>query len=696
MRFISGLSLKPHFFAALLLASHSALALAPLEPEPVFGDTAQAVIQRLEGSHYSHQAFNDALSERALQEYLKTLDPAHMFLLQSDVEKLKKYRHALDEALKTGDLDAGFAIFNLYRQRAHDRLEWLLADLPALLAAMDYTVDESTSLDRENAAWPRDDKEAREIWRQQLKASALNLKLAGKADKDIEPTLRKRYSSQLDRIKQIKAEDAFETYINAVSAVYDPHTQYFSPQRSKNFNISMSLSLEGIGAVLEKDDEHTKVVRLVHAGPADKQGLLKPADKIIGVGQGKDGEIVDVIGWRLDDVVDLIRGEKGTTVRLQVIPANASNTEKTRIVELVRDTVKLEDQAAKKHIIDIKRDGKVHKVGVIDIPTFYMDFAAMRNGDENFKSTTRDVAELIRQLQQEKVEGIVVDLRDNGGGSLREATLLTGLFIDNGFTVQIRSANGRVEREAKPLGMPNYNGPLVVLIDRLSASASEIFAGAIQDYQRGLIVGSGSFGKGTVQTMVSVEHGDLKLTEAKFYRVSGESTQHRGVVPDIEFPAIYDPKLVGESALTAALPWDTIGKAEHAQYFPYASVIGRLRDEHIRRTQADPDFVYFQEQRQLRDRQAAQKQVSLNEKVRKAQDEAIKAEALAIENKRRKAKGQEPLAKLDTPDEDEDGAGKDPAEDEDKKAREDAYLIEASKILLDSAELLGRTASANR
>lgn len=686
-------SLKALFIAVALSAANitAATSISPLEPDSTYSDTAREIVQRLESQHYSHALFNDDMSEKALGAYFKLLDPDHMYLLQSDIDGFAKYRHALDEALKTGDLDSGFVIFNVYRTRAVDRLEWVINNMHSLLQRMDYGQKDFISLDRKNATWPKDSHDGESLWTQQLKASALNLKLANKPQSEIEPLLLKRYKSQLDHLKQLNPEDAFEIYMNAVAAAYDPHTSYMSPEHAKNFDISMSLSLEGIGAKLEQDDEYTKVVEVIHGGPADKQGELKPADKITAVAQGDKGELVDVIGWRLDDVVALIRGEKGSVVRLQVIPANTSNTEKTKIIRIVRDTVKLEDQAAKKHVINISHGGKNHKVGVIDIPIFYMDFDAMRDGDPNFKSTTRDVGNLIQELQKDGVEGIVIDLRNNGGGSLQEANTLTGLFINNGYTVQIRNANGRIDRMGKPLGMKHYGGPMVVLIDRLSASASEIFAGAIQDYNRGVIVGSGSFGKGTVQSMLDIEHGKLKLTEAKFYRVSGASTQHRGVLPDVEFPGLYDPKLVGESSLDSALAWDTISEADHERFYPIPAVVGELRTRHEKRAKTDPDFVYMNDLKLYRGAIVSNKQLSLNEADRNAEEEKNKIEALAIENKRRIAKGQKPLTKLDSEDpEDDELASRNKKE---QKPEEDAYLMESARVLVDAIELFNMTAS---
>ncbi|MCR6651466.1 MAG: carboxy terminal-processing peptidase [Cellvibrionaceae bacterium] len=474
-----------------------------------------------------------------------------------------------------------------------------------------------------------------------------------------------------------------------MTVLYDPHTNYFSPRTSENFNINMSLQLEGIGAVLQSEDEHTKVVRLVAGGPADKQGQLKAADKIIGVGQGMEGEIVDVVGWRLDEVVDKIRGKKDTFVRLEVLTGDTA----PKVVAIRRGTVKLEDQAAQKAVIEISDGTRKRKVGVIDIPAFYHDFEAYRRGDQNFRSTTRDVAKLLRELQDDNVEGIILDLRNNGGGSLQEATMLTDLFIDQGPVVQIREADGRISQHNRSRSRALYRGPLIVMINRLSASASEIFAGAIQDYQRGIIVGSQSFGKGTVQLLSDLPEGQLKLTESKFYRVSGDSTQHRGIIPDISLPMLIDQDEVGESAYPTALPWDQIAAAKHGKYFDFSQMLPTLDQLHRERSEKDPDIILLQEQVALMQRNKARTQVSLNEQTRIKEKEDLEREQMLMENKRRSAKGLKPFENLeayrDYEKEEESNAEKVAAETTrtiDTEA--DALLNEAGYILLDLVELM--------
>ena len=538
---------------ALLMSALPLLSQALIESTDSQRETIVEMIEQLENRHYTKHRYDDDLSSAHLDSYIDSLDRAKMFFTAADLAEFEQYRTAMDDQLHDGNIEAGFVIFNRFQQRLENRLERVIEALPSAVESMDFSVEESFDLETDELAWAKSDAELDERWRKRVKNEVLSLKLAEKPRDEIATTLSRRYQNQLKRVRQYNGQDVFQIFANSLTELYDPHTNYLSPRRSENFNINMSLSLEGIGAVLQQEDEYTKVARLVAKGPADKQGELKPSDRIVAVGQGEDGPMEDVIGWRLDEVVELIRGPKDSTVRLEVLPAKAKSADQHKVITIVRNKVKLEEQSAQKKVLEIPDGDKVHKVGVIDIPAFYIDFDAMRRGDEDYKSTTRDVKRLLQELQDEGVEGIVIDLRNNGGGSLQEANELTGLFIEYGPTVQIRHSSRRVWRDGKRLKTSYYDGPLVVLINRLSASASEIFAGAIQDYQRGIIVGDRSFGKGTVQTLIPLTEGQLKITESKFYRISGDSTQHRGVVPDIDFPSIYDPDEIGESSLDHAL-----------------------------------------------------------------------------------------------------------------------------------------------
>jgi carboxyl-terminal processing protease len=648
-----------------------------LTPENEHAITNRAVVHHLYQHHYSRKYLNNEFSEKVYTRYLDILDNTRSYFTQGDIDQFEQYRDKLDDAIKTNDLEPAFVIYNRYEKRAIERLDYALALLKKGMKQFDFKQNESLELDRENAAWAQSNKELDELWRKRIKNTVLNLKLAGKEGKDIIELLERRYESQLNRIKQTNSEDAFQSYMNALTYTFDPHTQYMSPRNSENFNINMSLSLQGIGAVLRSENENTIVERLVTGGPADKAGQLKPSDKIIGVAQDKK-EMVDVIGWRLDEVVDLIRGPKDSTVRLDIV-SGSGQTESHRTISIVRDEVKLEDRAAQSETIEIKREDKAYKLGIIDIPAFYADFEAKNANDPNYRSTTRDVSKLISKLKKEEnIDGLIIDLRNNGGGSLAEVNNLVGLFIPQGPTVQVHYSFGHTQVLADQDPSVLYNGPLVVLTNRLSASASEIFAGAIQDYGRGLIVGSQTFGKGTVQTLIPLFRGQMKVTNAKFYRVSGESTQHRGVIPDISYPEIYDIEKIGESALEEALPWDKIDASKYKPQGNLSSLVPSLEKAHLNRIKNNPDFEYLNEQVKFLKELRNDTSISLNIDTREEERLENEERRLALENKRRKAKGLKLLEKLDD-DSDEDKS-KDP---EEKDATEDALLVEGGEILVD-------------
>lgn len=640
----------------LLATAPAGFANAPesLKPLPVHTSTTRNIVDALAKRHYVNTTLDDDLSAAILDGYLEDLDPTRSYFLTSDIAEFEQYRDQLDNALRRGDLDPAFAIFNRYHERVVARFEKVIAMLEDGIDQFDFTRDESLQLDREEAPWAATTEELDELWRKRIKHSVLNLKLADKEPDKIKELLLKRYNNRLSRTLQTNAEDVYQLYMNSFTRTYDPHTQYFSPRTSENFNINMSLSLEGIGAVLQREDEYTKVVSLVPEGPADKSKQIKPNDKIIGVGQGKDGELVDVIGWRLDEVVQLIRGKKNSVVRLDVVPANATDHTESKVIQITRNTVKLEEQSAKSEILEIEQFGHTHKIGVIEIPTFYIDFRALQQGDRDYKSTTRDVTRLLAELMEEGVEGVVIDLRDNGGGSLQEAKTLTGLFIDRGPTVQIRSKSNRVDilndRDIRTI----YDGPLAVLVNRLSASASEIFAGAIQDYERGLIIGNQTFGKGTVQSLLPLNRGQLKLTQAKFYRISGDSTQHRGIIPDISLPANYDPEAIGESTLQGPLPWDEIDATNYRTKYSVSNVLPELRALHRQRATTDPEFAYMETAIKYRRERADRNYITLNEQKRIQDKEEEDAFWLSLENTKRVAMGLKPVESLDALDEEDD------------------------------------------
>jgi len=613
---------------------------SPLEPTADQEKASRDIARQLQYAHYRSLKIDGKVSSIVLNNYLKYLDPQKIYFSAADIKHFEQYRYRLDGAIKTGQLAPAFDIYNTFQDRIVKRLNYTLSLIEVGLDKLDFSRDEFLLVDRESAEWPANRVELDNLWRKRIKNAVLNQRLSGKPDAEISKNLQKRYQSQLNRISQAKPEDAFQAYMNVITNVYDPHTQYFSPRNSENFNINMSLSLEGIGAVLQSDNEYTKVVRLVPAGPADKHGILQPTDRIVGVGQGQDGDVVDVIGWRLDEVVDLIRGPKKTIVRLEVIPAQAANESETRLINIVRDRVDLEDQSAQKKILKVKRDGHDYTIGVIDIPTFYADFRAMQAGDPNYRSTTRDVYRLMSELKDKDIDGLVIDLRNNGGGALQEAIQLTGLFIQEGPTVQVRTADNRVRVYDDPDDGIAYTGPLAVLVNRMSASASEIFAAAIQDYGRGIIIGDQTFGKGTVQSVRGLSHGQLKITEAKFYRVSGGSTQHKGVLPDILLPSAIDKTEIGEDALPEALPWDQIDPVAHRSYGNFNPLLSYLNQHHEERMNSNSEYQALLQEIDFIKTTRKQTEISLNVENRKKELEALRAQELDYVNLRRKARNE--------------------------------------------------------
>lgn len=682
---------------ALLLSTPLGLhakADSPTVYEPVAPTIDQAranilIARQLQFTHFRDLGISDELSEDVFDAYLDYLDGQRIYLTQQDIQAFSRVRSQLGAALKTGQLQPGFDIYNRVQQRIIERLQFALSVIGEGIDKLDFSTDESILLDRSEAPWEPDREALDALWIKRIKNAVLAQRLNGTDEEAIEENLRRRYEGQLKRAYQARSEDAFQAYMNAFTGMWDPHTSYFSPRTSENFNINMSLSLEGIGAVLQSDNEYTKVVRLVPGGPASKQGQLQPADRIVSVGQ--EGETpVNVIGWRLDEVVDLIRGPRDSVVTLEVIPSNATDETMTKTIAIKRDEVKLEEQSASKDLIHLERGGKQYAIGVITIPTFYADFQAMQAGDPNYKSTTRDVRRLIGELKEQGVDGLVIDLRNNGGGALHEANDLVGLFIDQGPTVQIRNANNDVQVLSDEDPSIAYDGPLVVLVNRMSASASEIFAGAIQDYGRGLVVGSQTFGKGTVQAVRPLNHGQLKITQSKFYRVSGGSTQHKGVIPDIEIPTRIDKTRIGEDALDHALPWDQIEAVPHTRYFDFSGVIDELRKRHEARFAASPEFNLLQQEIEFLEKQREMDSVSLNLEKRRDQHEQIERTRLAIANARRELRGEEPFESLEAL---EDWQDQQAADLNTTDEELDFVIREGGNIMADMLELDQRMAS---
>lgn len=674
----------------------------PLKPSTNQLQAAQLSARFLTRFHYESQPLDDAMSAKIYKAYFDGMDAEKVFFTQADMAKFEPLKTQLDDAIWNQDLSGPFSVFNLYIQRAVDRMTFARG---LLKQGFDFSTDESYVYDRKKADWPKDAAELDDLWRKRTKNDWLRLKLAGKSDDDIRKTLDKRYAGYVERVRQLDSEDAFQTFMNAYAESTDPHTDYLGPRAAENFDISMKLSLEGIGAVLQQRDEYIVVREVVPAGPAAKSGKIHVGDRIVAIGQGADGAMVDVIGWRVDDVVKKIRGKKDTTVRLEILPADAGVDGKHEMISMVRQKVNIEEQAAKKRIVEIKDGNVSRKIGVIELPAFYSDFGARREGDKNFKSATRDVAKLLEELKAAGVEGVVMDLRNDGGGSLVEANSLTGLFIDKGPVVQVRDARGQVDVQGDDTPGMTWSGPLAVLVNRGSASASEIFAAAIQDWGRGLIIGQPSFGKGTVQNLVDLDRftrgssekpqfGELKMTIAEFFRINGGSTQLKGVTPDIQFPLNGDEKDFGESTYDNALPWTQIAPATYKPVADLKAYLPQLQSSHDARTAKSPAWKLMLDElaqyKKMRDKTSISLNFAQRETERKQMD-ALQADFRA----RHKAiDGSTAVA-----DEDQDSLddGLNPNErslkaqiqqEKDAKKAKDPQVQEAAHVMFDAVGLI--------
>lgn len=653
-----------------------------LKPEAQHRRATRIITHLIANYHYKRTPLDDSLSQRILDRYLEVLDPTKSYLTTEDIAEFSEHALRFDDYLRYSDLQIAFDIFIRYRERLEARVQ---KALELIDYDFDFQKDESFQFDREDADWASSLEELDELWRKRVKNDLLALELAGDDFAEAKKKLKQRYEGIARRKAQLDSEDVFQTFINAYTTSIDPHTAYFSPRTSENFRIRMSLSLEGIGAVLQSEDEYTLVREIVPGGPADLAGELHADDRIIGIGQGQSEELVDVIGWRLDDVVDLIRGPKDSIVRLQILPKAVGTDGPSRVINITRNKIKLEEQAAKSSILEVSGGSRPVKIGVIEVPTFYMDFEARARGDNDFRSTTRDVRRLLDDLQKKQIDGLIVDLRSNGGGSLSEATDLTGLFIDKGPVVQVRNSQGRVQLERDTDRGVAYAGPMAVIVNRNSASASEIFAGAIQDYDRGLVLGEPTFGKGTVQNLVDLNRyddtmdgklGQLKATIAQFFRVAGGSTQHKGVIPDINFPTALSSDDHGERALENALPWDSIAAARYQKAISEHPSITQLREQHEQRVANDPAFQAVLAQEQAIEEARQLDSISLKKSERAADHRRKKLEQRARENELRVARGLDPLP--GDPD-----ADPEKADDDDEEPNFDIMLDEAANVLTD-------------
>jgi len=674
----------------------------PLKATTDQDQAAQLSARFLTRFHYDAKPLDDAMSARIYDAYFKLLDSEKVFFTQADMDKFAPMKTKFDDAIWNQDLSAPFTVFNDYLQSAVKQMTYARG---LLKQGFDFTGNDTYDFDRKNATWPKDQAELDDIWRKRTMNDWLRLKLAGKNDDDIRKTLDKRYAGYIERVKQLDSEDAFETFMTAYAHSTDPHTDYLSPRDAENFDMAMKLSLEGIGAQLQARDDYTIIVSLVPGGPAAKSAKLKPGDRIVAVGEGQSGPLVDVVGWRIDDVTHLIRGKKGTTVRLEILPADAGQDGKHEMLTFVRDKISLEDSAASKKIIEIKDGALTRKIGVIDLPTFYSDFGARSEGDSNFKSATRDVAKLLNELKAQGVEGVVVDLRNDGGGSLAEANSLTGLFIDKGPVVQVRDAKGQVEVQGDEDPGMVWKGPLAVLVNRGSASASEIFTAAIQDYHRGLIIGEPTFGKGTVQNLVDLDHfsqnpdgkpqyGELKMTIAEFFRINGGSTQLKGVTPDLLFPKNGDDKDFGESTYDNALKWTQISPAGYQPVADLHAYLPQLQQMHDARTAKSPAWQLMLDElaqyKMMRDKTTISLNFATRETERKQQDAmqaSFRARHKAIDGTEGSLSDDD--SSLDDGlDANERSLSTELKEEKDAKKAKDVDLNETAHIVSDAVELI--------
>ena len=580
-----------------------------LKPTETQKKVEELVTQILGNYHYRKVPLNDSLSSKILDNYIKELDGNKMNFTAKDIETFEQYRTELDDQLQKGDLSAAFEIYNTFRRRAKERFTFVnkLLDKPMdfnvnklLDKPMDFNVDEVYTPDREKAAWAKNSNELDDIWRKALKSTMLDWKISGKVDSVIVKDLKERYKRTEKYFDKTKSEDVFQQFMNSFTECVDPHTNYMIPKAAAAFNQEMAQSFEGIGATLRLEGDYVTIQDLIVGGPAFRSKLLKPKDRIVGVAQGDNGPVVDIVGWMTDDAVKLIKGPKATVVRLKILSGDAVTGAIPKEVRLVREKIKLEDGSAKRDILNITRDGKPFKLGLITLPMFYRDFEGVRKGDGDSKSTTADVKKFLLEFKNEKVDGVVIDLRNNGGGSLVEAVNLTGLFINQGPVVQRKQADGDISVEYDRDPSVIYDGPLSVLVNRFSASASEIFAAAIQDYKRGVIIGEQTYGKGTVQSLIELNRflknepenvGQLKITMEKFYRITGSSTQHKGVTPDIELPSAFSAKEYGESSQPSALPWDMIPSSRFSVYPDMnEAIVNKLRGKYQERLKTDVDL----------------------------------------------------------------------------------------------------------
>ncbi|MBK1735007.1 peptidase S41 [Halorhodospira abdelmalekii] len=647
-----------HSLAAVASAEDSA---APLTPGEQDYERARVIGQLLEAYHYGQRSDHDNLVRAAADAYLKRLDPGRFFLLAEDVERFRGAMRQTDDKDPTTRLEAAFELYATYQARVTERIDWAFERLHE--DDIEIDADERFEQDRRKADWAEDRSALDRLWEKRIAHDMLTLELADRDSEQIRDNLERRYRNLLERAQDAEREEVAERYLDAWAAAFDPHSGYFSPRRSEEFDMEMSLELEGIGAKLTMEQDMTEIVELIPGGPAERSGKLQAGERIIGVADGEEGEMKDIVGWMLHDVVQLIRGPKESTVRLKVLPPSGASDSSPREITLVRNKVALEDQAARKQIIEKPYEDGIKRIGVIEIPRFYRDFGGAQAGAGDFRSTTRDVQALLDELNEEEIDGLVIDLRGNSGGALQEAIGVTSLFTGGGVAVQVRHHDGNIDRLGQPQQEPHYSGPLAVMVNRRSASASEILAGAIQDYGRGVVLGDQTFGKGTVQHMIDLgAHGitaegggagRLKLTIAQFYRVSGEGTQLDGITPDIELPSLFDHETYGERAAENPLPANRIAPLQVEQHFDLGSLIGELRQLHEDRIGEHAAFRALQEEMEYQRELRRETHIALDRDVRQAERDRREQRLLELHNAHRQAYGLEPVESYQEVDPDE-------------------------------------------
>jgi len=631
---------------AILLLSISIEAKINIPASAEKQELCKEIYQKMTDEHFFSDKDLSFINSEIFDALLDKLDSQKIYFTENEISSYKRKFSKFDNSIRyqkkyfkpslcSIDMKSNFAFINLYFNRLIEASNYQLGEVAK--QDFDFTKDEFIIIDDNQKEWQKSKLELRKIWRKLAKNDVLTSMLAEKELNEATETIKKRYKNRLRRISQRNEEDVFSIAMNNLTSYFDPHSSYFSPKSAEDFEMSMSLKLEGIGALLTTEDDYPTIVSIVPGGPAEKTGKINPEDKIVKISQVEElnPTPTDVVGWRIDEVVQLIRGKAGTKVELELIPGKTEDFSERKFVTITREEVKLEEQAAKSRVIEMKRNMQTIKIGIIDLPTFYIDFNAWRNRDPNFRSSSKDVENILKKFNDQEVDAVLVDLRGNSGGSLFEANKLTGLFVSSGATLQVKESNGAIRPWGDARAKQIWKKPLAVMVDRYSASASEIFAGAIQDYQRGIIIGQKTFGKGTVQKLDALSSGQIKITESKFYRITGAGMQSKGIHPDISLPSTWDIEEIGESSYDTALPWDEIKPIRFQKFSMETSLISRLNDEHLMRVSQSPNLQYILDIRKRYEIQKNKEVISLNLTNRKLEKEERQLWALDIENKRR-------------------------------------------------------------